>query len=86
MIILIIILRYCWIPSNDGHNHIAVVMQFVVLYGPMWLCIVYDLVAYGLVWKKQKLMVIFIYLFIYFSVRFFIYQFIHFYLSYFYLS
>jgi hypothetical protein len=49
--------RYCWIVSKSGHDMIGVLMQILVLYGPMWTCILFDLVAYGLIWRKQQLMV-----------------------------
>jgi hypothetical protein len=32
-------------------------MQFLVFYGPMWICSLYDLAAYGFIWRKQRLMV-----------------------------
>jgi hypothetical protein len=36
---------------------VGVMMQILVLYGPMWTCILFDLIAYSLIWRKQRLMV-----------------------------
>jgi hypothetical protein len=49
--------RYCWIVSKDGDDMLGVFMQFLVFYGPLWICSLYDLVAYGFIWRKQRLMV-----------------------------
>lgn len=47
---------YCWIDTSQAHNITAVTMEFVLFYGPIWICILYNIIVYIVVFVRAKRM------------------------------